>query len=217
MDLLLSHLEPAHLPLPTRGSSARFRLGRMELILEPVRGGFTLLCLDGNAARTWSLGLHGEGQLWVQCKLPRWPLRVALRETLVLVPHSRVRGYVAVPLVPTLQWRTEHAAPATICELLPNALAAEWEDASAAVVQRVTSPFLQRTPLPDEQLRAIVPLFIRNDGDSVQSPDALPLQLREEQLRACRQHLIACPQRLRIGNDGRMHEIPRSANKTSQL
>ena len=77
-------------------------------------------------------------------------------------------------------------------------------------------PFLQRTPLPDEQLRAIVPLVIRNDGDSVQSPDALPLQLREEQLRACRQHLIACPQRLRVGNDGRMHEIPRSANKASQ-
>lgn len=211
MDRLLTHLEPAMLPRPDRGASSRFRLGRLELVLEPVRGGYTLLCLDGSGARTWSLGLSTDGELWIECRLPRWPLRLGLRETLALVPGARVRGYVQVPLVPTLSWRREGQRDCTVCELLPQSLAAEWEDASNQVVQRVDSPFLQRTPLPDEQLRAIVPISVCNRSDAVQSPERLPLALRESDLGSCRQHRIASPQRLVIEPSGRIHQMSRDA------
>lgn len=199
------------LPRPERGASSRFRLGRLELVLEPVRGGYTLLCLDGNGARTWSLGLSADGELWIECRLPRWPLRLGLRETLAIVPGARVRGYVQVPLVPTLSWRREGQRDCTVCELLPHSLAAEWEDATNQVVQRVDSPFLQRTPLPHEQLRAIVPISVRNRSEVVQSPERLPLALRESDLGECRQHRIASPQRLVIESSGRIHQMSRDA------
>ena len=210
MDQLLTHLEPAHLLRPERGSSSRFRLGRLELILEPVRGGYTLLCSDGSSARSWSLGLSPEGSLWIACRLPRWPLRIGLRETLALVPKSRVRGYLNVPLVPTLLWRRPGHADAQVCELLPNSLTAEWEESSSLVVQRVVSPFLQRMPLPEDQLRAVVPVTIRNDSESVQCPEALPLLLADEDLGACRQHLVARPQRLFVEGDGRIRQVSRA-------
>lgn len=199
------------LPRPSRGVSSRFLLGRLELVLEPVRGGYTLLCLDGSGARTWSLGLAADGELWIECMLPRWPLRVGLRETLALVPGSRVRGYVQVPLVPTLSWRRAGQRDCTVCELLPHSLAAEWEEATSQVVQRVESPFLQRTPLPDEQLRAIVPIAICNRTETVQSPEQLPLSLRECDLATSRQHRIARPQRLVIESSGRIQQSARDA------
>lgn len=192
------------MPRPARGTSSRFRLGRFELVLEPVRGGHSLMCLDGTGARSWTLGLADDGQLWIECRLPRWPLRVGLRETLALVPGSRVRGYVQVPLVPTLFWRRDDHRDSTVCELLPNTLVAEWEDASTQVVQRLDSPFLQRMPLPDEQLRAIVPLTIVNRSESVQSPERLPLAIRDGDLETLRQHRICVPQRLVIEASGRV-------------
>lgn len=210
MDLTLSYLEAAPLPRPDRGGSQRFRLGRVELILEPVRGGYTLLCLDGSTARTWSLGLAAQGSLWLHCRLPRWPLRIGLRDTMVLVPRSRVRGYVSVPLVPTVLWRSDGRADSVVAELLPAALAAEWEDASGAVVQRSSSPFLQRLPLPDDQPRGLVPMTIRNDSDTVQSPESLPLSLRDDDLRVGRGHLVAPPRRLRIDEQGRVSTQLRS-------
>lgn len=197
------------LPRPLRGVSSRYRLGRLELVLEPVRGGYHLLCLDGTCVRTWSLGLAEDGDLGIECRLPRWPLRVGLRETLALVPGARVRGYVQVPLVPTLVWRRDGCRDATVCELLPQSLAAEWEDATTQVVQRVESPFLQRVPLPDEQMRAIVPIIVVNRTDSVQSPERLPLALRDGELETRRQHRIANPQRLVIESSGRVHQSSR--------
>jgi hypothetical protein len=215
MDLTLSHLQQAQLPRPDRGGSRRFQLGRLELILEPVRGGYTLLCLDGSKARTWSLALARHGELWLQCRLPRWPLRVGLQDTMVLVPHSRTHGYVQVPLVPTVVWRAEGRPELVVAELMPAALAAEWDEVTSAVVQRSTSAFLQRLPLPDEQPRGVVPLTVRNDSDAVQSPDALPIALRDDELRVCREHLIAMPRRLRIDEQGRMsmHVRPREGER----
>ncbi len=215
MDRQLTHLEPLKLPRPARGASSRFRLGRLELVFEPVRGGYTLLCLDGSGARTWSLGLSPVGDLWIECRQPRWPLRIGLRETLALVPGARVRGYVQVPLVPTLSWRREGHRDCTVCELLPQALAAEWEESSNQVVQRVESPFLQRVPLPDEHLRAIVPIAICNRSDAVQSPERIPLALREGDLRTCRQHRIAPPQRLLIDSSGRIQQVSRETARES--
>lgn len=216
MVLTLSHLEAAPLPLPARGQSQRFRLGRIELVLEPVRGGYSLLCLDGDAVRTWSLGLSNEGSLWLRCRLPRWSLRVTPKDTLVLVPRSRVRGYVQVPLVPTLLWRAPGRPDGVVAELLPGSLSAEWEDASGEVVLRWSSPFLQRLPLPDELPRAVVPLFVHNEGDAIASPDGLPVTVRDEEMRACRGHLVAAPRRLSIGEGGRIATTVRGARGESR-
>lgn len=204
MVLTLSHLEPAPLPIPTRGTSQRFRLGRIELVLEPVRGGYSLLCLDGESARTWSLGLTGQGSLWLQCRLPRWPLRVSLKDTLVLVPRSRVRGYVQVPLVPTLVWRAPNRVDGVVAELLPAALSAEWEESSSAVVLRWSSPFLQRLPLPDDMPRGMVPLWIANRSEAIQGPETLPVSVHDDEMRPCRGHLVAAPRRLLLDDQGRI-------------
>lgn len=218
MVLTLSHLEHAPLPIPGRGTSQRFRLGRIELVLEPVRGGYSLLCLDGESARTWSLGLTGQGStvqgsLWLQCRLPRWPLRVSLKDTLVLVPHSRVRGYVQVPLVPTLVWRSPGRVDGVVAELLPAALSAEWEETSSAVVLRWSSPFLQRLPLPDDMPRGIVPLWIANRSDAIQGPDALPVSVHDDEMHACRGHLVAAPRRLVLDDQGRITSSVRSRSR----
>jgi hypothetical protein len=199
MELQLSHLRAAHLPRPQPGQSGRFRLGRVELVLEPVRGGYSLLCLDGTQARTWSLGLARDGELWLACRVPRWPLRIALKDTLVLVPKSRVRGYVHVPLVPTLCWRTPDGAEATVAELLPPLLSAEWDELRGTCTQSWTSPLFQRLPPADGEPRAMLPLTIRNDGPRMQSPESLPVALADAELQACRGHLVAPPRRLHLG------------------
>ncbi|MGE3175050.1 MAG: hypothetical protein AB7O97_20650 [Planctomycetota bacterium] len=204
MDVTLSHLHPSPLPRPGRGQSARFRLGRMELILEPVRGGWSLLCNDGREARTWSLGLTDDGELWLHCRVPRWPLRVALRDTLVLVPGARVRGYVQVPLVPTVRWRTRAQGEHTIAELLPPVLSAEWDQAQGTVTQRCNAPLLQRVPLADSEPRAVIPLTVRNESPRMQSPETLPVSLRDRELAPCRGHLVAAPRRLCIDGEGRI-------------
>ena len=122
MQIPVQHFGPTPLVRPGRGQSARWRLGRIELILEPVRGGWSLLCLDGEVARTWSLGLSDEGELWLDCRVPRLPVHLALRDPLVLVPRSRVRGYVTLPMIPTICWRDRDGSQQTIAELLPPML-----------------------------------------------------------------------------------------------
>lgn len=202
MERQLSHLRAARLPLPDRGGSARFRLGRMELVLERGRGGYSLLCLDGSAARTWSLGFTADGELWLACRVPRWPLRVALKDTLVLVPGSRVRGFAMVPLVPTLLWRTPARDEELVAELLPPMLSATWDDARGECTQRCSSPFFQRLPPPDEEPRAVLPLVVRNDSQRMHSPETLPVSLRDRELLPCRGHLVAAPRRLRVDANG---------------
>ncbi len=201
MEVQLSHLRASPLPLPARGGSARFQLGRRELVLERGRGAFSLLCLDGTTARSWSLGLTGEGELWLACRVPRWPLRIALQDTLVLTPGGRVRGFVQAPLVPTLLWRVDDRADAIVAELLPSMLQAAWDDSRAEATQRWTSPFFQRLPPPDAEPRAVLPLTVRNDSQRMQSPESLPVSLRDHELAPCRGHLVAAPRRLRIGGD----------------
>ena len=91
----------------------------------------------GNAASPSSV------RRWSLCTGVLRGVLTCVRETLALVPKSRVRGYLNVPLVPTLIWRRAGHADAQVCELLPNSLTAEWEESSSLVVQRVVSPVFQ--------------------------------------------------------------------------
>src|SRR5262245_5114556 len=210
MELNLTHVQPWRLPLPVRGESVRGRLGRLELVLERGRGGFALLCLDGQEARSWSLGLVEGGELWLSCRVPRWPLRVALKDTLVLVPGARVRGYVHVALVPTLIWRAADGGEATVAELLPPQLFAEWDEAHGTCTQRWSSPFFQRLPPTDAEPRAVLPLTVRNMGNRMQSPETLPVSLRDQELKPCRGHVVAAPRRLCIDARGAIDVLVRS-------
>lgn len=202
MQLPVSHLRSMPLPRPARGESSCFRLGRLELVLEPVRGGYSLLCLDGQHARTWSLGLADEGELRLTCRVPRLPMALALKDTLVLVPGGRVRGFVHIALVPTITWQDAGGREQIVAELLPERLTAESDEARGTCVQRWTSPFFQRLPPPAEEPRAVLPLAVRNDGLRTQSPAALPLELDDRELRPCRGHLMAAPRLLRLADDG---------------
>jgi hypothetical protein len=209
MHVQLSHLHPSPLPRPEPGQSERFRLGHLELVLEPVRGGYSLLCLDGQSARTWTLGLAEQGELWIECRVPQWPLRVALKETLVLVPGGRVRGYVEVPLVPAISWRTADGAVADVAEMLPALLSTEWDDVRGTVTHRWTSPLFQRIPPAGAEARAVVPLALANCGPRMQSPESLPVQLTHGELQSCRGHLVASPRRLRFDADGQLQTTVR--------
>lgn len=202
--------------LPMGGASTRLSLGRREFVLERRRGGYALLSLDGSEARTWWLGLPREGELEVHLRVPRLPLRLSLRETLVLAPGGRVRGYVAIPLVPTLCWRSTRGAPRdpgrapeVLAELLPTAFEAEWDDATGECIQRAEVALLQRLLPPSAEPQAVVPLVVSNAGEHVHSPGFLPLALRDDELRRARGHWLARARRLRLDQSGRWTTAPR--------
>jgi len=203
MQNLASHLQPVTLPLPERGRSARFRVGTLELVLETARGGTSLLCLDGQQTRTWSLGLPRSGELRVLCRAPRLPLLVEPRDPLVLAPRGRLRGYVQVPLVPTIVWQDD-ACLETVAELLPSTLSAEWDETAGGCVQRCSSPFTQKLPPALAEPRAVVPVVIANASDRLQGPVALPLRIDDRELRPLRGLAIAAPRRLCVGPDGQV-------------
>jgi hypothetical protein len=45
-----------------------------------------------------------------------------------LVPGGRLRGYLQIPLVPSLVWHRDGSRPSILIELPPRELAAEWDD-----------------------------------------------------------------------------------------
>lgn len=188
------------LPRPQRGSSTRVRLGANELVLEAVRGGQSLLWSDGREARKFALGVPTAGDLWLELRAPQAPIRVALREVMAVVPGGRLRGYLQVPLVPTVVWRTVDSAPLTVVELLPRELAAEWDDAAGATCC-CTSSLHVRFPMRSGDPRAIVPVVVRNLGRDLLSPPHLPVQFRDAELVALRGCLAVAPRRL-LWNDG---------------
>lgn len=210
MDTVLPHLGTVTLPRLRRGQSSRVRLGRLELVLEATRSGYALLCLDGQQARSWSLGLPPTGELRLACRAPRWPLAIALKDPLLVLPGGRVRGYVRVPLVPTLCFLPAIGDEVLVAELVPLELHAEWDEANGTCVQRCTSALLHRLPPPTGEAFAVVPWWIRNDGRRLQSPATLPLRLDDRELRRCRDHLLAAPRRLRFDDTGPVVTLPRA-------
>lgn len=158
----LHHATP--LPLPARGGLVRARCGPFEALLERVRGGFLFVWSDGRRAQRVHLGLDGVGELLLLLRLPADPATVVPTDPVVVAPHARLRGYVAVPLVPTLVWRQPRAGDAPLQAFQPQELAAGW---SAEVGHGVlaSSPWYARFPAhAASQLHAVLPVRVRNDG-----------------------------------------------------
>jgi hypothetical protein len=183
------------LPRPQRGGSTRVQLGSNELVLESVRGGHSLLWLDGREARRFVLGLDADGELTLQLRAPKLPVRIAPREVLAVVPGGRLRGYLQLPLVPTIVWRSSKGLEATLLELPPRDLAAEWDETDGTVY-RCTSSLHVLFPMLSGEPKATVPIVIRNLGDEVLSPAFLPMQLRDADLVELRASLVVAPCRM---------------------
>lgn len=189
---------PLYTPLarPARGGSTRVQCGNHELVLEATRGGYSLLWLDGREARRYAVGLAVDGTLGLALRAPRLPVRVIVRDTLALAPHARLRGYVQVPLVPTIVWRDADGDEQLLTEFPRAELAAEWDDREGTV-HRCVSPFHVRFPIPGAEPRATVPVWIGNPTERVASPAFVPLQLKDEELLELRGGVAVLPRRLR--------------------
>jgi len=183
------------LPRPRRGDSTRVHIGPNELVLEAVRGGHSLLWSDGQQARRYALGLDDDGELALELRAPRLPLRLVCRDVITLVPTGRLRGYVQVPLVPTIVWQPTHGSEATLIELPGRDLAAEWDEQDGTVF-RCTSSLHVRFPMRSGEPRATVPLWLHNDGPGVCSPAHLPLTIADQDLVELRGSLVVRPRRL---------------------
>ncbi len=184
-----------HLPRPARGGSTRVQFGNKEVVLESTRGGYSLLWLDGREARRLAIGLAADGTLRLALRAPRLPVRVAVRDTVTLAPRSRLRGYVQVPLVPTILWHDDNSEPQLLAEFPRADLAAEWDDREGTFY-RCVSPLHVRYPIPGAEPRATVPVWLRNETDKVASPAYLPLQLLDEELCEFRGGVAVPPRRL---------------------
>ncbi len=188
-------------PQPKRGSSERIQLGTGELILESVRGGHSLLWSDGRQARRFALGLADTGHLTLELRAPRLPLRVVTREVITLVPGGRLRGYLQVPLVPTIVWHRDGGPPLVLIELPLRELAAEWDDREGHSY-RCPSALHVRFPMRSGEPRAVVPVHLANPGETVASPPHIPLQLLDAELVALRGSVVVIPRRLRWVGEG---------------
>jgi hypothetical protein len=194
---------PLYLPIarPARGGSTRVPFGANELVLEATRGGYSLLWLDGKEARRYAVGLTPHGTLGLALRAPRLPVRVIVRDTLALGPGARLRGYVQVPLVPTMLWRDGDGECHRLAEFPRPELAAEWDDREGTVY-RCVSPFHVRHPIPGSDPRATVPVWLANQTNQVASPAFLPLQLADDDLLERRGGVSTLPRRLRWNGQG---------------
>jgi hypothetical protein len=128
-------------------------------------------------------------------------VRLGFRETLVLAPGGRLRGYVQVPLIPTLFGLREGGAPVRLVEFTTGELAPEWDEANGLLL-RTTGSWLVRFPMPTGEPRVVVPLRLRNDDAAVASPGECELLLRPEDLVELRGALITAPRRLAWNGQG---------------
>jgi len=187
--------------LPGHGDATRVQVGRAELVLENRRGSFSLLWSDGREARRYVLGLTDRGQLRLELRVPRLPLCCVPRDVVTLVPGARLRGYVTVPLVPTVVWRRGDAPAEPLVELVPDELQATWDEQKGHAFE-VGVSWLSRFPFRSGAAQAIAPLRLANRGDAVVSPRHLDVQLTDDGLWELRGALVARPQRLVWGEDG---------------
>lgn len=196
------------LPRPARGASTRLQFGAKEIVLEATRGGYALLWLDGRTARRFALGLTERGMLHLLLRAPRLPVRVETRDTLTLAPGARLRGYVQVPLVPTIVWAAgaDHEVQQLI-EFPRPELGAEWDDREGTIY-RCVSAFHVRYPVPGAEPHATVPVWLANPTDRVASPAFVPLQIADEELHERRSGVAILPRRLRWNGQG-LQPLPR--------
>lgn len=189
------------LPRPPRGGATRLSCGACDGLLEAGRGGYAFLWSDGRTGQRVHLGVPADGELALVLAPPRSLVRVVLREPVVLAPGARLRGYVGVPLAPTLTWTDGDGVEHVLHAFAAGDLASEWDERSGHV-QVSTSPWFQRFPVRVGDLRAIVPVRIRHAGRSPFEAPFLPIGLGPADLTSARGALIARPRSFQTVGDG---------------
>lgn len=195
----------APLALPAHGEATRVQVGRAEMVLENRRGSYSLLWSDGREAQRFVLGLHGAGKLSVELRAPRLPLTCVPRDVLTLVPGARIRGYLTVPLVPTVVWREQLDQPKSLIELVPSDLEGTW-DSDAGHAFRVGVNWLTRFPFCSGAVQCVVPVRLHNGSGQVACPSSLQLSLADQDLAELRGALVVRPRRMRWSSEDRFLE-----------
>ena len=180
---------------PARGSASRVQLGRVELVLENCRGSYTLLWSDGRESRRYVLGLGDSGQLSVELRAPRLPLHIVPRELLTLVPGARLRGFLTVPLVPTVVWRNQLDQPQVLIELHPEGLQGHWQEDDGHSL-RCGASWMVRFPFQTGEPQLVVPIRLYNDSREPASPSHLELAIEDADLMELRGAILLRPRRL---------------------
>lgn len=201
---------------PAHGSASRVQLGRVELVLENCRGSYSLLWSDGRESRRYVLGLsasgqrntgqYAMGQLSVELRAPRLPLHIMPRELLTLVPGARLRGFLTVPLVPTVVWRNQLDQPQVLIELHPEALQGHWQEDTGHSL-RCGASWLVRFPFQTGEPQLVVPIRLYNDSREPASPSHLELSVEDADLIELRGAILLRPRRLHW-NGSAMTERP---------
>lgn len=193
------------LPRPSPGSASRVQLGRAELVLEHSGRSYSLLWSDGREARRYVLGLSDTGQLHVELRAPKLPVRIIPRELLTIVPQARMCGFITVPLIPTLVWHDERRKPQKLIELLQPNLQSHWDESSGHSIRSAAS-WMVRFPFQTGEPQAVVPLRLYNDTSDPVCPGHLQLTITDDDLVELRGSIIVRPRRLRWA-DSSMEEF----------
>ena len=199
---------------PARGASTRLQLGSSDLVLECVRGGYTLLWTNGRQARRFVLGLPAHGELALELRAPKLLVRVVPRELVTVVPGGRVAGYLQVSLVPTLVWSGDAGQRHTVVELAAEDQAAEWDEQLGHALH-TSSPWCVRFPMRSGEPRVVVPVRVCNRSDRLLAPASFDLRLRDAELRVLRGSVVVPPRRFECVGDrwqavlrGERREVP---------
>ncbi|MCA8976229.1 MAG: hypothetical protein KDC98_16025 [Planctomycetes bacterium] len=201
---------------PARGGSARIGVGGNELVFEAVRGGYVLLWHAGRQARRYVVGLPDTGGLSLVLRPPPYPIKLLIRETIAIAPGARVRGFVQLPLVPTLLWSGPSVVTCTgtgtapdcagrstvpadaeqvLFEFTPAGLTAEWTE-SDAMTSCCESSWFVRFPVHGGEARVTVPLRLMNRSGQVLSPAHVPMSMQASDLLELRSGIVTAPHRL---------------------
>ena len=172
-------------------------MGRAEIVLENRRGSYSLLWSNGRESKRYVLGLTDQGHLSIELCAPRYPLVCMPREAMTLVPGARLRGYVTVPLVPTVIWRTRPDSPERLLELLPLELEGVWTEAAGHAF-RVPVTWMTRFPFAGAEPHCVVPVRLKNASDAVVSPGQLEISVQDSDLIEMRGTMVVRPKRITL-------------------
>ncbi len=195
------------LPRPTRGRMSRVQIGRAELVLEHNRGSYSLLWSDGRDSRRYVLGLSTDGQLSIDLMAPSLPIHVVPRELIAIVPKARIRGFITIPLVPTVVWRDSSGRSETLIQLHSPQLQGQWHEETGHSL-RSSATWIMRFPFQTGEPQVVVPLRLYNDSSDALCPSHLELEICNDDLFELRGSILVSPRRMRKSN-GCMREYKR--------
>lgn len=197
------------LPLPAEGEAVRVQKGPWQIVVERVRGGFTLLAHDGQVERRWFVGVPDGGGLVLRSRVPRYPVRVRLGESVTLAPGGRLRGYVGLPLSHEVMWSDPHGALMPVAAMVAPDLETSWLGEAAGYVHHTSGRFMLDLAGPESDSIVMVPMVLRNARSCLVSPTEVTVVLRNADLREVRRRIVAAPRALVFSDTDRVEECVR--------